>query len=138
MGDHLRIRRHLRETPFVIPLTPFRHPPCPSSCSEFNHPDRNSVEDPRPANSGPSSTGPSWIVCRRAISTATSGVDFRDVDFPHFHHRLESASGFLAAGGHGLCQSARSDLPGQAPAVLAPATGALLAAVIDNRVPITV
>ena len=100
---------------YFIGLTPSAVLPllcsCPSSSSQFNHPDRNSVEDPRPANSGLRRLGLQGL-CRRAISPATRGVDLRDIDFPHFHHRLESASGFGAAGGHCLCQSAGSDLPG--------------------------
>ena len=88
---------------YVIGLTPSAVLPllcsCPSSSSQFNHPDRNSVEDPRPANSGLRRLGLHGL-CRRAISPATRGFDFRDVDFPHFHHRFKGALGLRTARGH--------------------------------------
>ena len=66
-------------------------------------------------------------------------LDPGDVDLPHRHHRRERASGLFAVGRGGeLHQSPRSDLPADAPAILAPAAIALLAAVADNGVPIAV
>src|SRR3954452_22499104 len=68
-----------------------------------------------------------------------SGLDRGDVDLPHRHHGFH---GPLRGGairiGRRLEQDARRDLPGEAPAVLAPAASALLAAVADDRVPVTV
>src|SRR4051794_18686227 len=64
--------------------------------------------------------------------------DRRDVDLAHGHHGLERALSALAAFGRQLEQTPRRDLPGKAPLVLAPATGALLAAAPRNRVPIAV
>ncbi len=62
--------------------------------------------------------------------------DCCDVDLSHFHHGLERAFG---CGGIRVddCRNerARRDLPRQAPLVLAPAAGAFVAAVSDDRVP---
>jgi hypothetical protein len=69
---------------------------------------------------------------------AAGGLDLGDVDLLHAHHGLERALGLGAAGGHGFHENARRDLPGDAPLVLAPAAGALLAAVADDGVPIAV
>lgn len=66
------------------------------------------------------------------------GFDLGDVDFTHLHHRGEGALGFVATGGDRLGQDARGDLPRKAPAVLAPAAFAGLAAVGDDRVPVAV
>ena len=65
-------------------------------------------------------------------------LDGGDVDLLHGHHRLEGALGLSATGGKRIGQRARGDLPGEAPAVLAPAAGAFLAAVADDRVPVAV
>jgi hypothetical protein len=43
-----------------------------------------------------------------------------------------------ATGRQRVGQHARGDLPGEAPAVLAPTTRAFLAAVADNRIPVAV
>src|SRR5438270_4204361 len=56
------------------------------------------------------------------------GLDRRDVDLAHRHHCLERALAALAAFGGQLEQTPRSDLPGKAPLVLAPAAGAFFAA----------
>lgn len=64
--------------------------------------------------------------------------NFGDVDLVHFHHRGEGALGFGAAGGQCVHQYARGDLPGDAPPVLAPAAVAWLAAVADDRIPVTI
>ena len=74
----------------------------------------------------------------RRASAASRRLDRGDVDLLHRHHRLERALGLSAAGRHRVGQHARSDLPGEAPAVLAPAARALLAAVADDRVPVAV
>src|SRR4051812_4445289 len=68
-----------------------------------------------------------------------SGLDRGDVDFRHRHHCVEGALGRcgVAAGG-GFEQDTRCDLPGKAPPILAPAAGALLAAAVDDRVPVAV
>jgi hypothetical protein len=58
----------------------------------------------------------------------------RDVNLPHVHHRVEGAFGFGAAGGHGF-GDARRDLSRDASSVLAPAAGALRAAVAVDSVP---
>src|SRR4030095_9491039 len=65
-------------------------------------------------------------------------LDRRDVDLLHRHHRLEGALSRIAALIEGVDQHARRDLPGKAPFVLAPAALAFLAAVLGDRIPITV
>ena len=62
----------------------------------------------------------------------------RYVDLLHRHHRLERAFGFSATGRKRLDQRARGDLPGKAPAILAPTALAFLAPVADDGVPIAV
>src|SRR5262245_46054355 len=71
-------------------------------------------------------------------SAAHRLLDGGDVDLPHGHHRLERALGLVAAGRHRVGQHARCDLPRHAPFVLAPAAGALLAAIADDGVPVAV
>src|SRR5262245_39434771 len=66
------------------------------------------------------------------LSASPCGFDRRDVDLFHRHHRVEGAFGFGAAGREGVGQDARGDLPGQAPAIFAPAAVAFLAAVVDD------
>src|SRR5258708_263376 len=65
------------------------------------------------------------------------GLDCRDVDLLHRHHRFECA---LRLGrvlvGRQLDQPPRGDLPGKAPLVLAPAALAFLAAILGDRVPV--
>ena len=71
-----------------------------------------------------------------AVSAASRGLDGGDVDLAHRHHRLEDALGHGRVGvGIAFGERARRDLPRQAPAVLAPAAFAFLAAVVDDRVP---
>src|SRR5262245_48322915 len=91
------------------------------------------------------STGPGRMDIRtsdgvtpRALSALPRCLDGGDVDLLHRHHRFEGALGLAAAGRKRVGQRARSDLPGEAPAVLAPAARALLAAVADDRVPVEV
>src|SRR5262245_22480317 len=74
----------------------------------------------------------------RVLSAPARRLDGRDVDLLHRHHRFESALRLTAAGRKRVGQRARRDLPGETPAVLAPAARALLAAVADDRVPIAV
>ena len=69
---------------------------------------------------------------RRAFSIAATSI------LRHGHHRLERALGLIAAGLPCLGQDAGRDLPGQAPFVLAPATGAFLSAIADDGVPVAV
>src|SRR5579863_2713183 len=71
---------------------------------------------------------------------AASGcLDRGNVDLLHFHHRLERALGGRSIrAGRRLHQHPRSDLPRQAPAVLAPAALALGSAVTDDRVPVAI
>src|SRR3954452_21207978 len=73
------------------------------------------------------------VSLRIDIFSAERGFYGRDVDLAHRHHRLERAlRGGLVRVGVGLEQHARRDLPGKAPAVLAPAAGAFLAAILGN------
>src|SRR5262245_19268565 len=73
-----------------------------------------------------------------AVVAPPRGVDPGDVDLLHRHHRVERALGLGAPLGKRLGQGAGGDLPGEAPAILAPATFALLAFVADDRVPVAV
>src|SRR4051812_30115854 len=67
------------------------------------------------------------------------GFDLGDVDFLHVHHRFERSLGGGAVGiVHCLEQDPRRDLPREAPLVLAPAAHALLAATVDDGVPVAV
>src|SRR5258706_11562671 len=74
----------------------------------------------------------------RGSSAASRRLDGGDVDLLHRHHRLEGALGLSATGRQRLGQHARGDLPGEAPAVLAPTARAFLAAIADNRIPVAV
>src|SRR5947207_11052831 len=65
-------------------------------------------------------------------------LDGGDVDLLHRHHRLERTLCLPATGRKRLGQRARDDLPGEAPAVLAPPALAFLAAIADDRVPVAV
>src|SRR5258708_25239416 len=71
--------------------------------------------------------------------TLGGGLDLGDIDFLHRHHRFKRA---LRLGrvfvGRQLDQPSRGDLPGEAPFVLAPAALAFLAAILGDRVPVTV
>src|SRR5436190_11138583 len=79
------------------------------------------------------------VSLRIDILSAQRGFDFRDVDLAHRHHRLERPLGRGLVGvGVGFEQYARRDLPGKAPAVLAPAAGAFFTAVGRDRVPVAV
>src|SRR4051812_12989637 len=61
-------------------------------------------------------------------------LDCRHVNLLHLHHRLESTLRFRPASLHGFGQRPRRDLPGQTPAILAPATRAFLSTVVDDRI----
>src|SRR5512143_1121951 len=65
-------------------------------------------------------------------------LDDGDVDLLHRHHRLEGTLCLGTTRGKRIGQRARSDLPREAPAVLAPTARALLAAVADDRVPVAI
>src|SRR5947207_5065685 len=65
-------------------------------------------------------------------------LDGGDVDLLHRHHRLEGALCLTATGRKRIGERARRDLPGEAPAVLAPTALAFRAAIADDRVPVTV
>src|SRR5437879_559572 len=65
-------------------------------------------------------------------------LDGGDVDLLHRHHRLEGTLCLTTASGKRVSQRARGDLPGEAPAVLAPTALTFLAAVADDRVPVAV
>jgi hypothetical protein len=61
-----------------------------------------------------------------------------NVDLLHRHHRLKRALCLAATSPQRLGQSARSDLPGKSPAVLAPTALAFRTAIADDRVPVAV
>src|SRR4029434_10058630 len=61
-----------------------------------------------------------------------------NIDLLHRHHRLEGTLRLTATSRKRVCQHARGDLPGEAPAVLAPTALAFRATVADDRVPVTV
>src|SRR3546814_10191749 len=68
-----------------------------------------------------------------------SGVQRRDIDLRHRHHRLEGALCLAAVRiGRQVEQAPRRDLPEEAPAIIAPAAGILGAPVADDRVPVAV
>src|SRR5207253_6541315 len=65
-------------------------------------------------------------------------LDGGDVDLRHLHHRLEGTLCLTAASRKRIGKRARGDLPGEAPAVLAPTALAFRSAIADDRVPVTV
>ena len=72
-------------------------------------------------------------------SVAQRRLDGGDVDLHHGHHRVEGPSGLgRVRVGDGVHQHGRRDLPGDAPAVPAPAAGDALAAVVHQGVPVAV
>src|ERR1700730_10034144 len=75
---------------------------------------------------------------RNGSSAAPRRLDRGDINLFHSHHCLARALCLIAAGRHGIGHHARRDLQGDAPSVLAPATRALLAAIVDDRVPVAV
>src|SRR6476646_4903933 len=74
-----------------------------------------------------------------ATLTSACGLDSRDVDLLHRHHRVHRALGGGGVRiGYRLNQYARRDLPAQSELVLAPAAHAFLAAAADDRIPVAV
>src|SRR5215211_279679 len=65
-------------------------------------------------------------------------LDRGDVDLLHRHHRLERTLCLVATRRKRVGERTRGDLPGKAPAILAPAARAFLTAVADDRVPVAV
>src|ERR1039457_963530 len=65
-------------------------------------------------------------------------LDGGDVDLLHRHHRVEGTLCLTATNRKRIGERARGDLPGEAPAVLAPTALAFRAAIADDRVPVTV
>src|SRR5260221_11935239 len=61
-----------------------------------------------------------------------------DVDLLHRHHRLEGTLCLATTSRKCVSECARGNLPGEAPAVLAPTALTFLAAIADDRVPVTV
>src|SRR6195256_2292709 len=72
------------------------------------------------------------------MSASTRGLDSGDVDLLHRHHRLEGTLCLTATSRKRLGEHARGNLPGEAPAVLAPPALAFLAAIANDRVPVAV
>lgn len=71
-------------------------------------------------------------------SSSSCGLDPGDINFAHFHHRLEGPLRFLAICGQSFGEHARRDLLGDALAVAAPTAGALLPAIVDDRIRVSV
>jgi hypothetical protein len=71
-------------------------------------------------------------------SAASRRLDSGDIDLLHRHHCLKGAFCLCTTSRKCIGQRAWSDLPGEAPAVFAPTARAFLAAIADDRVPITV
>src|SRR5207248_10077061 len=65
-------------------------------------------------------------------------LDGGNVDFLHRHHRVEGTLCLIATSRERVGQHAWGDLPGEAPAVLAPTTLAFLPPIVDDRVPVAV
>src|SRR5687767_5855140 len=65
-------------------------------------------------------------------------LDGGDVDLLHRHHRLEGTLCLTATSRHRIGERARSNLPGEAPAVLAPSALTFLAAIADDGIPVAV
>src|SRR5258708_4941739 len=71
-------------------------------------------------------------------SASARCLDGGDVDLLHRHHRLEGTLCLTATSRKRVGERAGGDLPGEAPAVLAPTALAFLAAIADDRVPVAV
>src|SRR6186713_1784718 len=72
------------------------------------------------------------------VRGGSDGLNGGDVDLLHWHHCLERALCLIATGRQRIDQHTRGDLPGETPAVLAPAALAFLAAIADDRVPVAI
>src|SRR5687767_15852715 len=87
-----------------------------------------------------------FVDARSAVLTPTTvflsapprRFDGGNVDFLHRQHRLKGTPCLIATSSERVGQSARGDLPGEAPAVLAPTALTFLAAIADDRVPVAV
>src|SRR5262245_45534343 len=75
---------------------------------------------------------------RRCRLSPPSLFDGGDVDLLHRHHRLEGALGLAASSRKRVGEHTGSNLPGQAPAILAPPALTFVAAIADDRVPVAV
>src|SRR5664279_2621842 len=73
-----------------------------------------------------------------SASAAPCRLDGGNVDLPHRHHGLEDTLCLAATSRKRIGQDARSDLPREAPAVLAPTARAFRAAIADDRLPVAV
>src|SRR6516165_2691321 len=81
---------------------------------------------------------PSKLTRESSPSTAPRRLNRGDVDFLHFHHRIENALCFIAASRKRVGQHAWRNLPGNSPLIFAPPALALLSAITDDCVPVTV
>src|SRR5436309_4101588 len=79
-----------------------------------------------------------WPALSSSASAPPRCLDDGDVDLLHRHHRLEDSLRLPATSRERIGQRARGDLPGEAPAVLAPTALAFRSAIADDRVPVTV
>src|SRR5690606_4264455 len=94
---------------------------------------------PKPGGTVVASVNSASICGDRRRSACYCGLDRGNVDLAHRHHRLECTAGHARVRAvDRLDQHFRGDLPGHAPAVLAPAAVAFLAAVADDGVPVAV
>jgi hypothetical protein len=75
---------------------------------------------------------------RAQLLAASRRLECGDVDFIHFHHRVERALCFIAPSSERIRQHARRDLPRNSPLVFTPPALALLAAITDDCVPVAV
>src|SRR5688500_5518580 len=91
-------------------------PPC------SNLPVGSSVGPPGACITPSSDTNAAPTILRIDGLPAARGLDFRDVNLLHRHHRVEHALGHRRVGvAIALKQNSRRDLPRKAPAILAPA-----------------
>src|SRR3954454_403040 len=84
------------------------------------------------------SPGPPGEMTVVSTSAPPRCLDGGNVDLLHRHHRLEGTFCLIAAGRQRIGQRARCDLPGEAPAVLAPTAGAFFPAIANDRVPVAI
>src|SRR6476661_10429797 len=80
----------------------------------------------------------SFVAVDENRSAPTGFLDRGDVDLLHRHHRLEGALRLSTTSRKSIGERAWSDLPGEAPAILAPAALAFLPAIADDRVAVAV
>src|SRR5438552_3398970 len=91
-----------------------------------------------PPSHKPHPTAPTAPQPRQCRSAPPRCLDGGNVDFLHRHHRFEGTLCLIASSRERVRQHARGDLPGEAPAVLAPTTLAFLPPIVDDRIPVTV